>query len=77
MHYHPELDALLPVIGAILNTDRTGPAKQPHTAKRIFERLRDEHGFGGYTVVKDSVRVARARGRQTELTVVPDLSIGN
>jgi hypothetical protein len=28
--------------------------KQLHTAKRIFERLRDEHGFaGGYTVVKD------------------------
>jgi hypothetical protein len=34
--------------------------KQRHTAKRIFERLRDEHDFtGGYTVVKDYVRVAR------------------
>ena len=42
------------------------PAKQRHTAKRIFERLRDEHGFaGGYTVVKDHVRVSRARGRET------------
>ncbi len=40
--------------------------KQRHTAKRIFERLRDEHGFGGgYTVVKDYVRIARARGRET------------
>lgn len=29
-------------------------------------RLRDEHGFcGGYTVVKDYVRIARARGRET------------
>jgi transposase len=32
------------------------PPKQRHTAKRIFERLRIEHGYaGGYTVV------ARAR----------------
>jgi transposase len=39
----------------------TAPPKQRHTAKRIFERLRDEHGFsGGYTIVKDYVRLARA-----------------
>jgi transposase len=62
----PKLGALLPVIDAILEADRTGPVKQRHTAKRIFERLRDEHGFGGgYTVVKDHVRIARARGRET------------
>ncbi len=31
--------------------------KQRHTAKRIFERLRDEHGFaGGQAIVKDYVR---------------------
>ena len=30
------------------------PRKQRHTAKRIFERRRDEYGFGGqYTIVKD------------------------
>jgi transposase len=62
----PKLGPLLPVIDAILEADRTGPVKQRHTAKRIFERLRDEHGFdGGYTVVKDYVRIARARGRET------------
>ncbi len=62
----PKLGALLPVIDAILEADRTGPVQQRHTAKRIFERLRDEHGFGGgYTVVKDYVRIARARGRET------------
>ena len=60
----PKLGALLPVIDTIPETDRTGPMKQRHTAKRIFERLRDEHGFGGsYTVVKDYVRLCRARGR--------------
>jgi transposase len=62
----PKLGPMLPVIDAILEADRTGPVKQRHTAKRIFERLRDEHGFGGgYTVVKDYVRIARARGRET------------
>ncbi|MFN7594916.1 MAG: IS21 family transposase, partial [bacterium] len=62
----PKLGALLPVIDTILDTDRTGPVKQRHTAKRIFERLRDEHDFtGGYTVVKDYVRICRARGRET------------
>ena len=57
---------MIPVIEAILEADRTTPVKQRHTAKRIFERLRDEHGFtGGYTVVKDHVRIERARGRET------------
>ena len=35
---------------AILEEDREQPRKQRHTAKRIYQRLRDEHGFsGGYT----------------------------
>ena len=42
------------VIDAILEADRPVPGKQRHTAKRVFERLRDEHGFDGqYTIVKD------------------------
>jgi len=61
----PKLGPLLPVIDAILESDKTAPPKQRHTAKRIFERLRDEHGFaGGYTVVKDYVRLARMRSRE-------------
>ena len=39
--------------------------RQRHTAKRIFERLRDEHGFtGGYTIVKDYDREHRRRRRE-------------
>ena len=35
---------------------RGNSAKQQHTSKRIFERLRDEYGFsGGITIVKDYV----------------------
>ena len=33
------------------------PRKQWHTAKRVFDRLRDECGFtGGYTIIKDYMR---------------------
>lgn len=62
----PKLGPLIPVIDAILATDMTAPPKQRHTAHRIFERLKAEHGFtGGYTVVKDYVRIARANSRET------------
>ena len=50
------------MIDQILEDDKTQPKKQRHTAKRIYERLKTEHGFsGGYTVVKDYVREARLR----------------
>ncbi|GAF78784.1 unnamed protein product, partial [marine sediment metagenome] len=53
----PKLEPYLPIIEQILKDDRQAPRKQRHTAKRIFERLRDEHDFvGGYTIVKEAVR---------------------
>ena len=56
----PKLGPLIPVVDAILAADVTAPPKQRHTAQRIFERLKAEHGFaGGYTVVKDYVRCKR------------------
>ena len=61
----PKLDPFTGVIDAILEADRQVPRKQRHTAKRIFERLRDEHGFtGGYTTVKDYVRDRRRRTQE-------------
>ena len=61
----PKLGALIAVIDAILESTRSAPAKQRHTAKRIFEELREEHGFlGGDAVVKDYVRRARSRTRE-------------
>ena len=52
----PKLDPFIPVIDGILDDDKSRPKKQQHTAKRIFERLRDEHGFTGViTIVKDYV----------------------
>lgn len=56
----PVLDPFLPIIHEILEQDRQAPKKQRHTAKRIFDRLRQEHGYeGGETVVKDAVRAWR------------------
>ena len=61
----PKLAPLTGVIDGILEADRQVPRKQRHTAKRIFERLRDEYGFdGGYTTVKDYVREHRRRTRE-------------
>ena len=54
----PKLDGFTGLIDEWLRGDRKEDhRKQRHTAKRIFERLRDEHDFtGGYTIVKDYVR---------------------
>jgi transposase len=61
----PKLGPWLGVIDAILNDDKQRPAKQRHTAKRIYERLKEEHQFtGGYTVVKDYVRAATLRRQE-------------
>ena len=56
----PKLGPWLGIIDQILADDQSQPKKQRHTAKRIFERLKAEHAFGGgYTIVKDYVRQAR------------------
>ena len=50
----PKLDPFIGIIDRMLEEDKNRPAKQRHTSKRIFERLRDEHGYaGGLTIVKD------------------------
>src|ERR1700680_4333150 len=61
----PKLDPFIGIIDRILEEDKNRPAKQRHTSKRIFERLRDEHGYaGGLTIVKDYVHERRLRQRE-------------
>ena len=61
----PKLEPYTGVIDQILEKDHGVPKKQRHTAKRIFERLREEYGFdGGYTTVKDYVKEHRRRTRE-------------
>ena len=63
--HRPKLAPYTGVIDEILRSDLEVPKKQRHTAKRIHERLRDEHGFdGGYTIVKDYVREHRRHARE-------------
>ena len=61
----PKLEPYVGVMDQLLEGDRVAPKKQRHTAKRIFERMREEYGFtGGYTIVKDYVRERRLRLRE-------------
>src|ERR1700745_799303 len=61
----PKLDPFVGVIDAILTEDKGRPVKQRHTSKRIFERLRDEHGYiGGLTILKDYVLSQRHQQRE-------------
>ena len=61
----PKLDPFTAIIDQVLEADKSVPKKQRHTAKRIFERLRTEHGFtGGQTIVKDYVREQRLRRKE-------------
>src|SRR3954467_14436073 len=67
----PKLDPLLPVIARIREGGRGRPRKERHTARRIFERLKAEHGFaGGETIVKDYVRERRLGGREMFVPLV-------
>lgn len=59
-----KLDPYKAEIDAMLEGDRRAYRKQRHTAKRVFDRLVDEHGFdGSYSTVQRYVRDARARAR--------------
>jgi len=61
----PKLDAFTEIVDAWLEADKAVHRKQRHTAKRIFERLRDEHGFtGGYTINKDYEHERERRGEE-------------
>ena len=61
----PKLDPFVGIIDQILEDDKGRPVKQRHTSKRIFERLRDEHGYGGgLTIVKEYVLGQRQRSRE-------------
>lgn len=56
----PVIDFVKPIILEWLRQDEQAPPKQRHTAKRIYQRLVDEHGFtGGESTVRRYVRELR------------------
>src|SRR5262245_55314999 len=61
----PKIDPFVGVIRQILEDDKQAPKKQRHTARRIYERLRDEHGYSGkLTIVKQAVAELRRRSAE-------------
>jgi transposase len=61
----PVLGPHLATIDQILADDKEAPPKQRHTARRIFERLRDEHGYTGcYSQVQMAVKRAKAHSKE-------------
>lgn len=58
----PVIGPYLPVIKQWLEEDRRRPPKQRHTAKRIYDRLKDEYGFpGGERAVRREVSLLREK----------------
>jgi hypothetical protein len=61
----PKLEAWIGIIDQILEEDRSRPAKQRHSALRIWQRLRDEYAFPGcYTIVNEYVRHQKLSQRE-------------
>ena len=62
---HPAIDAYAEAIDSMLASDLGAPRKQRHTAKRIYDRIVEEHGYrGSYSSVQRYVRAWR-RARTT------------
>jgi len=67
----PKLDPFVGIIDQILEADKAMLKKQRHTAKRIFERLRDEYGYvGGITIVTDYVRDKKHRSQEVFVPLI-------
>jgi transposase len=62
----PAIERYRAIIDAWLKEDQSRPRKQRHTAQRIYERLREEHGYAGSA---SSVRryVASEKPKQAEV----------
>ncbi len=71
----PKLDPVLPLIRGWLTDDLKAPRKQRHTARRVWERLLDEHGAAvAESTVREWVREMRAEigtgGGIADVTIV-------
>ena len=62
----PVMNRVAPIVAGWLAADEQVHHKQRHTAHRIYERLRDEHGFaGGESTVRAFVRGRRRASLRT------------
>src|SRR3989304_9369510 len=70
---HPVLEQYIPIIDSWLEQDKAQHKKQRHTAVRIYNRLKQEHGYcGGESTVRYYVHTAKIRlGMVKSQAVIP------
>jgi transposase len=54
----------------ILESDKQVPKKQRHTAKRLYERIKEEGYQGGYTQVKETVSRIKRHSREVFMPLI-------
>jgi transposase len=68
--HKPKIGPFLERIAEIIDTDKSLPKKQRHSAKRIYERIKEEGYQGGYTQVKVAVRKIRHVKREVFMPLI-------
>ena len=66
----PRIGPYLARIEEILEQDKAMPKKQRHTAKRVWERLKEEGFEGGYTIVREAVCQLRVRRQEVFMPLI-------
>jgi transposase len=66
----PKIGPFLDRISDILESDKDLPKKQRHTAKRIYERIKEEGYQGGYTQVTEAVREIKQQSREVFMPLI-------
>ena len=71
--HQPVIEPVKDIIDGWLAEDSFRPRKQRHTAHRVYERLRDEHGFtGAESTVRRYVRTQRGKNTRTFIPLCYD-----
>ncbi len=61
----PVMGPVMPIVEAWLEEDKKNPKKQRHTARRIYQRLKEEYGFkGSEESVRRAVRLIKQREKE-------------
>ena len=66
----PKIGVYLEQIAQIIESDKSLPKKQRHTAKRIYERITESGYQGGYTQVREAVRDIKRRKKEVFMPLV-------
>jgi transposase len=69
---YPVMGDHIPIVNGWLEQDEREPRKQRHTVRRIYNRLRDEHGFeGSYSSVKRYVAIRKVEMQKYKESFLP------